>query len=41
MIAWFSQAGSPDNLARAALPHLWLETIHPFEYGNGRVASAS
>lgn len=37
LIAWFNQAGEPDNLARAALSHLWLETNHPFEDGNGRV----
>lgn len=37
LIAWFNHAGEPDNLARAALAHLWLETIHPFEDGNGRV----
>jgi Fic family protein len=37
LIAWFNRAGEPDNLARAALAHLWLETIHPFEDGNGRV----
>ena len=37
LIAWFNLPGGPDNLARAALAHLWLETVHPFEDGNGRV----
>ena len=37
LIAWFNDASAPDNLARAALAHLWLETIHPFEDGNGRI----
>jgi hypothetical protein len=37
LIAWFNRADEPDNLACAALAHLWLETIHPFKDGNGRV----
>ena len=32
---------SPINgIARAALAHLWFETIHPFEDGNGRLGRA-
>ncbi|MBK6386711.1 MAG: Fic family protein [Rhodoferax sp.] len=26
-----------NGLARAALVHLWFESIHPFEDGNGRL----
>ncbi|MDE2594166.1 MAG: Fic family protein [Burkholderiales bacterium] len=37
LLAWFNASVEPDALVRAALAHLWFETIHPFEDGNGRV----
>jgi Fic family protein len=41
LIAWFNQnQGQIDGLARAAVAHLWLEAIHPFEDGNGRIGRA-
>lgn len=29
-----------DGIVRAAIAHLWFETVHPFEDGNGRVGRA-
>lgn len=37
---WFNQPATTDGIVRAALAHLWFETIHPFEDGNGRVGRA-
>lgn len=34
---WFNSASEPGAPVKAALAHLWFETIHPFEDGNGRV----
>lgn len=39
-LKWFNGGKEPDSLVRAALAHLWFETIHPFEDGNGRVGRA-
>lgn len=44
-LAWFNrsapEAGAPlPALTRAALGHLWFESIHPFEDGNGRLGRA-
>jgi len=41
LIDWFNTSlGQTDGLVRAAIAHLWFETIHPFEDGNGRVGRA-
>lgn len=36
LLAWFNSAAD-DAFVKAALAHLWFETVHPFEDGNGRV----
>ena len=41
LVAWFNSSQSQiDGMARAAIAHLWLEAIHPFEDGNGRIGRA-
>jgi Fic family protein len=39
---WFqsSRDSTVDGLLRAGTAHLWFETLHPFEDGNGRVGRA-
>jgi Fic family protein len=44
-IAWFNQSGPTNKtplqaLTRAAIGHLYFESIHPFEDGNGRIGRA-
>ena len=39
-LAWFNAPDSGGGIVRAALAHLWFETIHPFEDGNGRIGRA-
>jgi Fic family protein len=45
-LEWFEKTRKPssdprtDGVLRAALAHLWFETLHPFEDGNGRVGRA-
>ena len=39
-IDWFNTEDDLDAVVKAALAHLWLVTIHPFEDGNGRMARA-
>jgi Fic family protein len=40
LLAWLDGSTEPNGLVKAALAHLWFETIHPFEDGNGRVGRA-
>lgn len=37
LLTWLNRKQESDSLVQAALAHLWFETIHPFEDGNGRV----
>jgi Fic family protein len=39
-LTWLNGSSEPTALVKAALAHLWFETIHPFEDGNGRVGRA-
>ncbi len=44
-VAWFNRAGPEDAeplpaLTRAGIAHLYFESIHPFEDGNGRIGRA-
>lgn len=44
-IAWFNDSApsSPNplpSITRTAISHLWFESIHPFEDGNGRIGRA-
>lgn len=44
-IDWFNGSGSDGKMAlsaitRAGIAHLWFESIHPFEDGNGRIGRA-
>ena len=37
---WFNEENNIDSVIKAAIAHLWLLTIHPFDDGNGRIARA-
>jgi Fic family protein len=39
-LQWFNTPPAGDPLIRAALAHLWLVTLHPFDDGNGRISRA-
>lgn len=39
-IHWFNEDKHMDPVIKAAVAHLWLVTIHPFDDGNGRIARA-
>jgi len=39
LIKWLARPVE-DGILRAGIAHLWFETIHPFEDGNGRVGRA-
>ncbi|SNT01093.1 Fic family protein [Ekhidna lutea] len=39
-VQWFNDSGSIEPLTRAGIAHLYFESIHPFEDGNGRIGRA-
>jgi Fic family protein len=39
-LRWFNSTSKLDNTLRASIAHLWFETLHPFEDGNGRLGRA-
>lgn len=39
-VKWFERRRSNEPLIKAALAHLAFVTVHPVEYGNGRIARA-
>lgn len=40
LLAWLRDPPPMPTAIRAALAHLWFETIHPFSDGNGRIGRA-
>ena len=39
-LEWFNRTADLDGLLRAGLAHVWFESIHPFDDGNGRIGRA-
>ncbi len=39
-IDWFNNNGAIEPVLKAGMAHLWFDTIHPFDDGNGRIARA-
>ena len=39
-LTWFNKPKGLNNILRASIAHLWFETLHPFEDGNGRIGRA-
>jgi len=39
-LTWFNKPEGMNNILRASIAHLWFETLHPFEDGNGRIGRA-
>jgi Fic family protein len=39
-LTWFNKKETQSNTLRACLAHLWFETLHPLEDGNGRIGRA-
>lgn len=39
-LGWWNSDTQKDSALKAGLAHLWFETIHPFDDGNGRIGRA-
>jgi len=39
-LKWFNEEDKIDFVIKAAVAHLWVVTIHPFQDGNGRITRA-
>lgn len=39
-LQWFNRPRDASPTVRASIAHLWFETLHPFEDGNGRLGRA-
>lgn len=39
-LEWFNGPRDASAIVRASIAHLWFETLHPFEDGNGRLGRA-
>ena len=39
-LKWFNAAPLTDPILKAAQAYLWFVSVHPFEYGNGRIVRA-
>jgi Fic family protein len=39
-LEWFNGPRNSSAIIRASIAHLWFETLHPFEDGNGRLGRA-
>ncbi|HUA26375.1 MAG TPA: Fic family protein [Steroidobacteraceae bacterium] len=39
-LQWFNGSRDSAAIVRASIAHLWFETLHPFEDGNGRLGRA-
>jgi Fic family protein len=40
LLKWIHTSATMDATVRACIAHLWFETLHPFEDGNGRLGRA-
>ncbi len=39
-LKWFNDPSTPRDYIKSAVAHFWFVSIHPFDYGNGRIGRA-